>query len=648
MKYKYLLLATGLLWGTSTVNAQWRSASEAPVRQQPEISKTVKNQGDGKVLYSYCSSIAAVTAKSGLGIQTDDDVKVTAAIRMSEGLMTLLKGRNIHRLRVGVATDAEDATVFIRKTDGTAIWQINKALELGWNDITLETPLVVPEEQELYIGYTCTQRNGVFVIATELGNTTKLNGLFMASEYYPYLEDFSGSADLGNLCLSVEVDGTESEFGCLGSMVKAYSSKPYLQEGANKSTEMNIIYANEGENNVSKIKLGRKFNGTELGDTICYFKRTVRGNSTGELELPVTSSMSGKYTYTLKEIEGNPVSVSPVTASVSTYKAEDVIERVALIEEFTSQSCGNCPAAQANLHRTIADKEDRVALVLHHSGFKPDDFSIPESDGYCYFYKPAGTFAPGMTMDRTYLPDYDTQGTGSMVFNPKLLSKSTLTKELALPSMVSVGIDCSYDKADRKLVVIVSGNKITDLIGEHVGLTVFLLENKYIARQLGVGDPDNFEHNNILRAVLSDPMGDVITFNADGTYSRRYDYTVPASYVSTTGARTKAFPENMNIVAFVSNFDAVYPDNCCVLNANKTASLNVGDTGLKAENVLKKAFPVFAKDGTVHAYGEYSDLKVYNLQGMPVPNENLEPGVYIVRITGQDRKEHVRKVLVRN
>ena len=276
MKYKYLLLATGLLWGTSTVNAQWRSASEAPVRQQPEISKTVKNQGDGKVLYSYCSSIAAVTAKSGLGIQTDDDVKVTAAIRMSEGLMTLLKGRNIHRLRVGVATDAEDATVFIRKTDGTAIWQINKALELGWNDITLETPLVVPEEQELYIGYTCTQRNGVFVIATELGNTTKFNGLFMASEYYPYLEDFSGSADLGNLCLSVEVDGTESEFGCLGSMVKAYSSKPYLQEGANKSTEMNIIYANEGEDNVSKIKLGRKFNGTELGDTICYFSSGCR------------------------------------------------------------------------------------------------------------------------------------------------------------------------------------------------------------------------------------------------------------------------------------------------------------------------------------------------------------------------------------
>ena len=181
-----------------------------------------------------------------------------------------------------------------------------------------------------------------------------------------------------------------------------------------------------------------------------------------------------------------------------------------------------------------------------------------------------------------------------------------------------------------------------------MGLTVFLLENKYIARQLGVGDPDNFEHNNILRAVLSDPMGDVITFNADGTYSRRYDYTVPASYVSTTGARTKAFPENMNIVAFVSNFDTVYPDNCCVLNANKTASLNVGDTGLKAENVLEKALPVFAKDGTVHAYGEYSDLKVYNLQGMPVPNENLEPGVYIVRITGQDRKEHVRKVLVRN
>lgn len=106
----------------------------------------------------------------------------------------------------------------------------------------------------------------------------------------------------------------------------------------------------------------------------------------------------------------------------------------------------------------------------------------------------------------------------------------------------------------------------------------------------------------------------------------------------------------MSRAIYPGSFDPVTLGHLDIIkrSAEMFDELIVGDTGLKAENVLEKALPVFAKDGTVHAYGEYSDLKVYNLQGMPVPNENLEPGVYIVRITGQDRKEHVRKVLVRN
>ena len=126
IKCKYLLLVVCLVWAGSILNAQWCVAPDSPIEQQSGISKTVKDQGNGRVLYSYCSSDAAVTAKSGIGSNTDDDVKVTTAIRLSEGMMGLLKGRNIYSLKVGIAADADDATVFIRKEDGTILWQITK------------------------------------------------------------------------------------------------------------------------------------------------------------------------------------------------------------------------------------------------------------------------------------------------------------------------------------------------------------------------------------------------------------------------------------------------------------------------------------------------------------------------------------------
>ena len=50
MKYKYLLLVIGILWNSSVVCAQWRSASQESVKQQSEVDKIVKDQGDGKVL----------------------------------------------------------------------------------------------------------------------------------------------------------------------------------------------------------------------------------------------------------------------------------------------------------------------------------------------------------------------------------------------------------------------------------------------------------------------------------------------------------------------------------------------------------------------------------------------------------------------
>lgn len=637
IKHKLIMLAICTLGSSLVAHAQRKPVLAAPMPIEAGISKIVKDQGDGKVLYGYCDPDFKITAKTGVGFNTDEDLGVNAAIRLSEGMTSLLKGRKIHRLKIGVAQDMH-ATIFIRKTDGTPLKEIEQDLVLGWNNVVLDTPLDIPAEKELYIGYSCIQHPKEFVIGVE-NSTSRANGMFIGTENTSLVE-YSG---MGNLCILAEVDGTESDFEFAGSIVSVYASKPYMCEGAGESSEITLNFLNEGEKNVSTIKLGRTFNGTELGDTLCAFKRTLRANSVGELTFQVTPPESGKYVFTLKEMGETPVKASAKPAQFSFYKSENVVPRNVLMEEFTSQKCGNCPSGQKALHELTTGHEDRVVMVLHHSGFYPDDFSIAESDSYCYFYNSASTYAPAMTMDRTYFTELDAEGNGGTVFDPRRLSEARFTKQLELPAMVSVGIKSAYDEATRKLTVTVSGYKITDLIGDHVGLTVFLLESKYIANQSG--GSANFEHNNFPRCVLSAVDGDILTFNGNG-YSKEYTYTIPESYVSTTSAKTNAHPENMHIAAFVSNFDYKHPDNCAVLNANKTASLNDIVTGIETEKAPEQDIRVFAQDDRICVEGEYQAISVYTIQGMPIPNGNLAAGIYLVKVTGRDGKTSVKKILM--
>ncbi len=643
IKFKFILLAV-CCWGSSVLLSAQHLGLYAPKQVSSVIQKQVQESSDGKVLYGYCSPDVTITKNSGFGYTISGDIKCNVAIRFSEGLLHILNGRKIYRLRVGAALPTEDATVFIRNAQGEDVWTKTISLEQGWNDVILDTPLPISETKELYFGFTYIQKNKTFVAAAA-GVSYETNGLFLSSGDAP-LEEYPM---IGNLCFLVEVEGVPAEFEYIASVASVYTPSPYKYKG--ETGQMDVTIFNEGEKKITRAKFARSFNGTALSDTSFLFKRSVQPHSTAILSFPITAEVSGTYTYTLKEIEEKPVGTSSRDAAISVYNPAESFNRMVLIEEFTSQKCGNCPKGQTTLHKTIAGNEDRVALVLHHSGFDPDAFTLEESEEYCYFYNSLSTYAPAIMMDRTYIPDYISSKTITPVFSPSSLIKSRFLKEVDLPSMVSVNIKSSYEEATKKLKVIVSGKKIVDLVGDRVGLTVFLLESKYIAEQATAGGMNNkFEHNNFPRHVFSDVKGDVLTFNEDGTYSKEYTYTIPDSYTAFyTDIVTESHPENMHIVAFVANYDTKNPGNCAVLNANKTSSLNdevTTSAGTGVESTQANTYSMYAVDGTVYVSGEYESLSVYTLQGMPVRNNSLMPGIYIVKVKDANHKEYVGKVLV--
>lgn len=601
------------------------------------IQKTTVESSEGKVIYSYSSPTEGITKDNGVGIQSTQTLKLNAAIRFSEGMISLLKGRKLFKIRIGVASPTEDATVFIQDASGKIIWSKATALLAGWNEIAMEDPFVIPSAQELYIGYSVNQRNNVFVIA--VGNSAnKKNGLFFSMDDDVWQE----YTTMGNLCLAVEVEGTVSEFNYLGSPTEVFAVDPYLPAG--KSTEIVLGVFNEGEKKISQVTLARTFNDQALSDTVCFFKRSIPANSTGSLSIAVTPSENGKYGFSIKQIEEAEVNTSFRNARISLYNEKDAFERMVVIEEFTSQYCGNCPSAQSYLRNLTAGYEDKMALILHHSGFKEDAFTVYESLVYTYFFNSNQTYAPAMMMDRTYISDY-VSGALTPIYMPQSLQKDRFLAQINTPAVASLNIESQYDEATRNLKVVVNGKMIAEPTDDRIGLNVFLLESKYQAMQYNANDA--FEHNHFLRKALSGVMGDKIVFNESGEFTKEYNYTIPQTYYS-YGAKyaTAANPDNMNLVAFIGNFDATNPINCKILNACKTTTLNQSVEMSRDQNKLS-AIKIIVEEGCILIEGEYQDYQVYDMYGQMVDPGKVGDGIYIVKVNIDVNKTEIRKVLVR-
>lgn len=607
-----------------------------PVRAEATASE------EGKVYWGYCSPSITVNAYNGVGYELGKEWDVEAAIAVSEGMNRLLEGRKIYKLKVGVAAlEAKGVTLFVRTAEGRTLWSKQTDLKWGWTEVVLDEPVVVPAGKGLLVGYDCHQGPDEYVVATDAygssSATAKKNGLLMTVQG----DDLVSYSTLGNLCLLFETDGKPADFDCVASLLHAGAYCPYAPQGG--TVDAILKFHNEGFRSISNVTLGCTFNGEPQPDIVTSFKRSAKACSEGDLNLKLTPAASGEYVFTLKEVEGQPVEVSPMAMSVGVYKADEALPRRVLLEEFTSQSCGNCPAGNTAMHDAFKGLEDRAVVVAHHAGYGDDIFSIEESDRYTYFYNSDRTFAPAMMMDRSLVTALCTNY--SPVFNPNYLTAEIFQERMNEPAVVSVNVKAEYDEASRLLKVQASGHAIAPLVGERVGLHVFLLESGYEEYQ---ANAKNYVHNDFVRAVLTGLTGDPIVLNDQNDWWKEYTYNVPETYASIDASHsvTTAHPEQMRVVAFVAPFDPVYTDYCQVLNANQTRSLNdeAGHVGISSAGA--DGGHVFVRGGRVFSEGSAVVAGVVDMQGASRRNEGLQRGVYVVKLRMADGQTSVRKVVV--
>lgn len=285
------------------------------------------------------------------------------------------------------------------------------------------------------------------------------------------------------------------------------------------------------------------------------------------------------------------------------------------VEAFTTMECANCPQAHDRENEAFNGLED-VVRVDHHSGFYTDILTHDVDVAMLWFYNNNGTtYAPGIMYDRAMIDYfYDPQrGYGeehTPVIGPGLVDDlkfihNYMTSE---PSYVNVQIHPEFDSATRELKITVSGEQIAHLAGNDVRLNVWLTEsgfkaseNRALGQMTGSGQKDyTFVHDHALRATLTGNWGEAYK-NEVGTYSRTF----------TTKLNEYWKENNMEVVAFVGNYDSQNPDNCRVFNSAKAPVVGSIE-GIAEQTTSASTF-----------------APVYDLQGNRVMQSRASKGIYI-------------------
>ena len=222
-----------------------------------------------------------------------------------------------------------------------------------------------------------------------------------------------------------------------------------------------------------------------------------------------------------------------------------------LIEEFTGQDCGYCPAGMDSVHAFVGDNPNWI-VVLHHYGYQKDNFSVAGSKKITSKMGVSG--APTVTVNRASTQTVDGKKT---CFHPAYLPGLNRT-QFEDSTYVGLTIKNTYDAGTRQLHVDVHGIVLMEDY-PNLKLTLLVKESGMIDYQHDYYGSyegwQEFRHANAVRAFMSDPLGDLLNVgralsgkSEPLTFDESYDLQLDAKWM----------PENCMVVAIVTdNFQPV-------------------------------------------------------------------------------------------
>lgn len=288
------------------------------------------------------------------------------------------------------------------------------------------------------------------------------------------------------------------------------------------------------------------------------------------VESPFTVSGSGSVSVSIDASVDGVTDETPNDNSVKsscTVTGTDNLRNRALIEQFTGQSCPNCPPGAANLKAAIeaTGHPEYFVWVAHHDGYVADDFTLEESTTITKALGVNG--APSICVNRTSVA-----GQG-LVWHPGYATAVNLLGCYATPAKAT--LEFNHTLVGDSITVNVSGTTAESA----AKVSVILIQSGITAKQSGANS--NYVHNNAPCLFLTPAKGQDLTIGEGGAFSATLNGKIPATFGK---GNFNTVYSDIEVVVFVHG-DIKSSANRNVFNADKKPLLE-GNEVFKPANIL--------------------------------------------------------------
>ena len=578
--------------------------SEKAAHYQKHSTTSHRTLAENQYFCGYYTSDALAQYGSGMGSYTSGVCK--AATEFTPDIYKNFEGFKVIGMRVGLCANISDFDVFISKVKSSTIEEFKSHTVgnglTGWNTIMFEEDeqFVLPSDNTSFIvGFSYYQKRGNTEDCYPISyyEQSDKKGTFL---FYGNISSTYGGSGLawynlgqdGALSVQLIVEGELPEQHLI--IGSGNVNKNFYQQG--EEVTWIIPATNMGNTEITSLGFDIMLDDTKLCDIISdtSIQSGKDKNIEATVSLPTDISVGS---HTLKAILTTINGEAPVsevenaiqTANITTY-ITTVQRQKMLIEHITSWTCTYCYLGY-QLLRQMEQQYDDIAWVAIHGNqsSNKDPYYFATVDNIMNMLG-ANSF-PCAAFNRTFLPDLAEEANqiayGIGYYQQYISQLVPMIHEMmvenAVPSFVSLDIEHSYDSKNRILNITVKGTgveKASELLADNK-VTIYLTEEGLKGRQYSNGKWDStFDHNNTLRAVLTNYQGDAIAWNGDN-FEITKTYTIPESYIA----------DNLSITAFIApkvgKKQNMAVNNCERVKVNtNTSGINNIDNTTSIQNAI--------------------------------------------------------------
>lgn len=564
---------------------------------------------------------------------------ISAAVVIPKSQLAKYAGAKIKAIRIGlVSTDGmSNCRGWIRNAleekniDSTLV----VSPQTGWNEVQLENGGTVNSNEDLVVGYSFEQEMTVKCMSVA---GPVCDGGYWIAKNGEWAD--KSSEGKGSLSIEIVIEGDNVPEKDL-SITGATSDK--ITRFGDKFNA-SIVIKNTANSIIDGYSYSCKIGGaTAIAANV---EKALEPFNSDTLKISIPSDFVKKGVKIPVAVEiaaGNDgyEEDNSTTLYMSTYDDDNkTFPRNVLLEEFSTEECGNCPRAINTIEQCMKEGyEKNVIQVTHHSGYNYDFLSTSDDKELEWFYGKEGCYAPAVMLDRLSdeqckaalggKEDSPVMSVGyANTFSPVL---KYMTGRLAF---VNVAPQAKYDAATRKLDITVSMEKdeILNALSEKQLLSVYIVQDSILHHHQAGYSSDTFKHRHVYRSSVTALYGDEITWNGN-TALVHYEYTLPESIESSLFKEEKydsqvtVIPNDIEIVAFVSTYNPNDRCDCTVFNSGKYSLKDNSSSGISITKTDSRSV----------------SMEYYTLSGMR--SQSPCHGVSIMRIKYADGTEKAIKVV---